>query len=209
MQSFVCSMATAAAAAAAAAAAPASAPASAAAEPPPEPHWSDLGESQDMSDIDSESDDLDFGCAAAEYFESSGEAPAAAPVKKHYVRKKHILCPKCLAADPESPVRFSCVSALRLHDTRKHGQHTYKCQMPSCGRCFATQQDRARHGIIDHHDRGSPEYHRHRQHMRHGDKARHSSMVADHPDEYYQRQQKRRDAYAAKRSNGACEEPQR
>jgi len=175
-------------------------PPAAAGPPPPEPQWGEPCEQPGPSGIDSESDDLDFEHSAA-------EAAAAAPVKKYTARKKHLLCHKCLAADPGAPVWFTCGSALRLHDTRKHGAHRYACQVPLCGRCFATRQDHARHCITDHHDRGSAEYHRHRQHMRHGDKARHSSLRADHPHEYYQRQQKRRDAYAAKRSNRSTATP--
>ena len=176
-------------------------PPAAAGPPPPEPQWGEPCEQPGPSGIDSESDDLDFEHSAA-------EAAAAAPVKKYTARKKHLLCHKCLAADPGAPVWFTCGSALRLHDTRKHGAHPYECQVPSCGRCFATRQDHARHCITDHHDRASSaEYHRHRQDMRHGDKTRHSSLRAHRPEAYYQRQQKRRDAYAAKRSNRSTATP--
>jgi len=199
---------------AAAAAAAAAAPQRAAGlQPPLEPAaWCDdpcdgqLGGGP--SGVDSESDDLDFEHSGADYEHARAPEQAPARVKKYTARRKHLLCHKCLAADPGAPVWFTCGSALRLHDTRKHGAHPYECQVPSCGRCFATRQDHARHCITDHHDRASSaEYHRHRQDMRHGDKTRHSSLRAHRPEAYYQRQQKRRDAYAAKRSNGGTAAP--
>jgi len=161
-------------------------PAAAAAEEPPR---GESCEQPGLSGVDSESDDLDFEYSAA--------VPAA--LKEYTVRKKHLVCKKCLAVDPGVPVFFTCSSALRLHDTRKHGAHSYQCKVPACGRCFATRQDRSRHFIADHQDRDSTVYHRHRQHMRNGDKTRHSSMVTYNPAEYYQRQERRRVAYAVKR----------